>query len=117
MRVACPVCGGTGSKPTFGGLNTNAASGMPCPACFGTGIQDDDPQPQKFSGGIAFPDHRITALEAERDALESKLKALVAAAEGVLFGEPVRRISSARASRWAALRDAIEAARREGGGV
>jgi hypothetical protein len=50
MKIRCPVCGGSGGvEPSFGtgcvyypgqGI-TSTISAKPCPACGGTGIQDD----------------------------------------------------------------------------
>jgi hypothetical protein len=50
MKIRCPVCGGSGGvEPSFGtgqvyGVGiypTSTISAKPCPACGGTGIQDD----------------------------------------------------------------------------
>jgi endogenous inhibitor of DNA gyrase (YacG/DUF329 family) len=49
MKVRCPVCGGGGGvEPPFGTGSvysstypTSTVSSKPCPACGGSGIQDD----------------------------------------------------------------------------
>jgi len=63
VRRTCPVCNGTRYEATPWRDAANVGTGMPCPGCFGTGIQDDEPQ--KFYGGITFPDPRVAELERE----------------------------------------------------
>jgi len=102
MRVTCPVCNGVGERwqPAPGGIGT-ANLMSPCPACYGTGIQDDEPQiisRARDMGDVA----RISVLEAELAASRAEL------AEAVVLLENVGYVPG-----WLTLRDAFLARQRK----